>query len=503
MYDIAIIGGGINGTGIALEAASRGLKVFLCEQHDLASGTSSKSSKMIHGGLRYLEHAAFGLVQESLIERERLLNNAGHLIHPIPFIIPFEPNIRSYWKIRLGLFAYDLLNLKSSLPRSKAFDFSSSDEGNPLQPTFLKGFRYYDCIGDDSRLVIALARKAASFGAHIAPQTRCDQITPQENLWRLTLTPKHPSTPNTILAKVCINATGPWIDQTVNQVIRQPSQYQLCKVKGSHIVVPRLYPQREAYLLPCSDGRVVFTLPYLQQYTLIGTTDLVEKTDPSQATITPEEILYLCQIVTLYFKHVLKPRQIVASWSGMRALIHYGNQSATEITREAKIEDLLHTKEHPPLINLYGGKITTYRSLSETVVDKLKSLFPNLKPSLTRNLPLPGHLPQKDLASFEAALKKSHAWIEPQTLKRMISCYGAEIYDVLQGYNSIEQLGESFGHGLYAQEVGYLMHHEWAMEAEDILWRRTKLGIVFNEEETEALQKWMEKNVFKRAENDS
>lgn len=499
IYDIAIIGGGINGVGTALEAVSRGLSVVLCEQDDLASGTSSKSSKLIHGGLRYLEHSAFSLVKESLQEREILLHTAGHMVEPIPFIIPYEKNLRAAWLIRLGLYCYDLLNINSQLKKSKTLHFESLNEDpqnpNPIKRSIKKAFQYSDCTVDDARLVILVARLASQLGASIMTRSKCVDVQCDSNQsWNLSIkNMRDPSCPLTsIKAKVLINASGPWIKDTLDKIIKLPSNYKVKKVKGSHIIVPKLYEQKQAYLLQHRDGRVVFTIPYLKQYTIIGTTDIAFEDEPQTANITAEEIEYLCNVVNQYFHHPLKEKQIISSWAGVRALWDNGSVNPSQISRDCKIDTQLNAIQHPPLINIYGGKLTTYRSLGEKLINKLAALFPQLKESCSKELSLPGSMPYNTFDNFFASTQKLYSFVPTAVLLRLARNYGYDIKEILNDCQQFSDLGEDFGHGLTQKEIEFLIQNEWAETCEDILWRRTKFGLIYNNAQIKHLHEWLE-----------
>lgn len=498
IYDIAIIGGGINGVGTALEAVSRGLSVILCEQDDLASGTSSKSSKLIHGGLRYLEHAAFGLVKESLQEREILLRTAGHMVEPIPFIIPYEKNLRSAWLIRLGLYCYDLLNINSQLKKSKTLYFHNLNEDsqklNPIKRSIKKAFQYSDCTVDDARLVILVAKLASQLGASIITRSKCVDVQYDSNeSWSLSIkNMRDPSYPLTsIKAKVLVNASGPWIKDTLDKIIKLPSNYKVKKVKGSHIIVPKLYEQKQAYLLQHHDRRVVFTIPYLNQYTIIGTTDIAFEDEPQTAIVTAEEIEYLCNVVNQYFHHPLKEKQIITSWAGVRALWDNGSINPSQISRDCKIDAQLNSHQYPPLINIYGGKLTTYRSLGKKLINKLAALFPQLKKSYSKELSLPGSMPYNTFNDFFASAQKLYNFVPTAVLRRLAHNYGYDMSEILKDCQQLTDLGVDFGHGLTQKEIEFLIQNEWAETCEDILWRRTKLGLIYSNAQIKHLHEWL------------
>tara|TARA_R110002110_G_scaffold383245_2_gene594610 strand:- start:50707 stop:52242 length:1536 start_codon:yes stop_codon:yes gene_type:complete len=495
VYDIAIIGGGINGVGIALEAVSRGLSVLLCEQSDLANGTSSRSSKLAHGGLRYLEHSALGLVKESLSERDKLISNAPHLVQPIPFTIPIDKNCRSEFILKIGLLCYDLLNFRGKTKRSHAIKFDPNDPTNPIKRSIKKGLEYYDCTMDDARLVVSIAQQAKNMGAHILTRTTLVNSHYKDNgQWDLNLQSEGATKLIHHQAKVLVNATGPWIENTLTHCIPIKSQYRLRQVKGSHILVPKLYAEQRAYLLQHLDNRVIFTIPYCEQFTLIGTTDFPHVGDAAEVDITQVEIDYLMRAINHYFHHPIKPQDIVATWSGVRALWDDDAVNLASISRESKVE-VIHSKAHPPIINIFGGKLTTYRALSEKVIDELKQDLPHIKASVSKNLKLPGAFSETSFIDFMAKLAAEYTWLPASILRRMAKSYGVIIHDILSGCQKIEDLGIDFGHGLLEKEVCYLMEKEWACNAEDILWRRSKLGLFFQEQQIVTLEDYMQKKL--------
>ena len=387
--DLLIIGGGINGTGIAADAAGRGLSVMLCEQGDLASATSSASTKLIHGGLRYLEQFEFKLVHDALKEREILLKKAPHLIHPLAFILPYKKQLRPAWLLQIGLFFYDHLARRLTLPRSQKLNLRQSIEGKPLKKEYETGFRYYDCFCDDARLVIANAQAARDHGATIVTRTRCINTARHKDSWQVELEDLQNNTKITVSAKAVINATGPWVNQTLKTIfdLKPASEIQL--VKGSHIVVPKLYDGDHAYILQASDQRVVFTIPFQQQFTLVGTTDVALHHDPTTAKITEEEITYLCQVVNDYFHSAIDPNKIIWSYAGVRPLYGLSSTTPSKISRDYHFEMIDHDHQ-TPLLSIYGGKITTFRTLAEHALEKLKPYFSNMKESWTATAVLPG-----------------------------------------------------------------------------------------------------------------
>lgn len=481
-YDVLVIGGGINGTGIAADCAARGLKVLLCEQHDLASATSSNSSKLIHGGLRYLEHYEFRLVKEALAEREVLLKIAPHIMWPMQFRLPHQAHLRPAWLIRLGLFLYDHLATRVTLPASKGIQF---EQDSPLKAEITKGFEYADGWVDDARLVICNALAAQQAKGTIATRTRCIHAKREHDHWRVTLKPAGQASYH-IRAKSIVNAGGPWVAKLFDEALEEPSPQHVRLVKGSHIVVPRLHTQPHAYMLQNSDQRIIFVIPFEDNFSLIGTTDVEYEGDPSQVKISPEEIDYLIGICNSYFKQQISAADIVSSFSGVRPLLDDESSSAQAVTRDYKLE--LSTYDGKlPLLSVFGGKITTYRKLAQAAVDKLSPFFPHAGPCMTAKRPLPGGNFSAQ-ALLTEQYRQQYPWLPAALLQRFVRSYGTRTTMILQDASSLSDLGQQFGHGLYQAEVNYLIAHEWAMSAEDVLWRRSKLGLYFSTTETDYLQ---------------
>ncbi|WP_082971878.1 glycerol-3-phosphate dehydrogenase [Rheinheimera sp. SA_1] len=481
IYDVLVVGGGINGTGIAADCAGRGLDVLLCEQQDLASATSSNSSKLIHGGLRYLEHYEFRLVKEALAEREVLLKNAPHIMWPMIFRLPHQPHLRPAWLIRTGLFLYDHLAKRVTLPASRGIRFGAD---SPLQSHIKKGFEYADGWVDDSRLVVSNALAAAQYGTKIATRTRCIQARRQQDHWLVTLQPAQQAAYQ-IKTRAIVNAGGPWVAKLFDEALEDKSPQNVRLVKGSHIVVPRLHTQPHAYMLQNQDQRIVFVIPFEDNFTLIGTTDVEYHGDPAKVQISDEEICYLLQISNHYFNKQLTASDIVSSFSGVRPLLDDESASAQTVTRDYKLE--LSTQQGKlPLLSVFGGKITTYRKLAEAATDKLTEFFPGASGRWTANQPLPGG----DFSSVEvlsAELRAAYPWLPELLLRRYLRSYGSRARLFLQQAVTLADLGQDFGHGLFAAEVRYLMTEEWAQSAEDILWRRSKLGLYFSPAQTAVL----------------
>lgn len=487
-YDLAVIGGGINGVGIAADAASRGLRVYLCEQADLACATSSASSKLIHGGLRYLEHLDFRLVKESLKERANLLFRAKHLVKPLEFIFPHHPGIRSFYLIRLGLYLYDAMAGGTALPKSKKIQLKNHLAGSPLKNNYLRGFSYFDCRTDDARLVIANAQKAHSFGAVIQTNTPCIAAIRHQEDWEVFLQHGTASGEKKIRAKILINATGPWV-ASLSAQLGVTTQNSITLVKGSHIILPKWYEGDFAYILQTDDKRVVFVIPYLNNLALVGTTDVPFTGDPSQVEISHSEKIYLLNTLQHYFKHPFRPQDIIHSFSGVRSLLKDKSDLThpSRITRDYTFEVDTHKAI---LITLFGGKITTYRSFAEKVVNSLKPYFPNMEPYDEKKLILPGSEYSSD-PELIAILTKRYHWLPTDLMTRYTHQFGSRVEALLSNCHNISDLGIHFGNQLYQKEVDYLLVHEWACSAADILWRRTKLGYSFPKEKITALEKYI------------
>ncbi|KAF1054433.1 MAG: Aerobic glycerol-3-phosphate dehydrogenase [Stenotrophomonas maltophilia] len=486
VYDLAVIGGGINGTGIAADAAGRGLFVYLCEQDDLASHTSSASSKLVHGGLRYLEHHEFRLVSEALAEREVLLAKAPHLVRPLRFVLPHRPHLRPAWMIRAGLFLYDHLGKRKALPTSRSLRFGAD---SPLHESIRRGFEYSDCAVDDARLVVLNAMAAHERGAHVHPRTRCLSARRSKGLWHLHLERADGSL-YSIRARALVNAAGPWVARFLREDLRQTSPYGIRLVQGSHLVVPRLYPGEHAYILQNEDRRIVFAIPYLDRFTLIGTTDREYTGDPAQVSISEAETDYLLQVINAHFRTPLRREDILWSFSGVRPLCDDESDEPSAITRDYTLA-LQSAAGEAPLLSVFGGKLTTYRKLAEAALAQLAPWFPNMGPSWTEQAPLPGGEQMGSPAQLAAELLKRHEWLEAPLALRWASAYGTRVWRLLDEVSSPADLGEALGAGLYSREVDYLCREEWAREAEDILWRRSKLGLFLNPAEQRRLADYL------------
>ncbi len=487
-FDITIIGGGINGTAIARDAAGRGLRVLLVEQNDLSSGTSWTSSKLIHGGLRYLEQYAFKLVQEGLHERSILLKMAPHIIWPARFVLPHHSGLRPAWLLRLGLFIYDVLAGKSLLPGARRVDLIKDEAGASLQDRYRIAFEYSDCCVDDARLVVLNAVDAAGRGADIRTRTRFEKAERHNNEWHISLNAKGQH--STITSRILINASGPWIEEVNAMMPQEIERSHVKHIKGSHIVVPRVFNHDKAYIFQNADGRIVFAIPYHTDFTLIGTTDVTVTGDPAKVAISDEEIDYLCKLGSDYFKTPITKNDVVWSFAGIRAL--YDNRSLTEkdLSRDYLLQlDGNNTK--PLLLSVYGGKLTAARHLAEVALERIAPFIPMTK-SWTAHSSLPGG----DFAwnGFAELVKQSrNQWpflTEPHA-KRLVRAYGTRISKIIGNATTLEEMGECFGTDLTANEVRYLMKHEWAQTADDVLWLRSKLGLRFSPQQKDELAKFM------------
>lgn len=479
--DVLVIGGGVNGTGIAVDAAGRGLSVALCEKGDLGGATSSSSSKLIHGDLRYLEHYEFRLVKEALAEREVLLQKAPHIMWPLRFRLPHQKHLRPAWMIRIGLFLYDSLAKRKMLPRSKRIK-------NPLDSGLVSDiktcFEYSDGWVDDARLVVLNAIAAQKQGANIYTRTECLRAEKHGNRWHATLRDSDGKT-FTVSARSIVNAAGPWAVSFLDRVNDIDNPKAMRMVKGSHFVVPKLYDTNEAYILQNADGRIVFVIPYEDDFSLVGTTDENYVGDPGKAAISQEETDYLVDIVNTYFKTKITQKDIVHSYSGVRPLLEEANASAQELTRDYKVE-LEGDNASPILLNVFGGKITTYRKLSEHAVDKLVTLFPKAGRAWTKTAPLPGGS-FADKQSLQSELARDFPWLPQTNIVRYVCQYGLRCKQFLAGKTSIEEMGRDFGAGLFEAEVEYLISGEWARTLDDVLWRRTKHGLRLSTSQKEVL----------------
>ena len=490
MRDIFIIGGGINGCGIARDAAGRGYSVYLAEMGDLAQGTSSGSTKLIHGGLRYLEHYEFRLVREALMERERLWKCAPHIIWPLRLILPHHKGLRPAWLLRLGLFLYDHIGGRRLLPTTRTIDLRSDPAGKALKPDFARAFEFSDCWVDDARLVVLNARDAADRGAEIRTRTKAVAARRDGDHWVVEVEDLATGAREEIQARMLINAAGPWIDRVLGQTLGRNDAHNVRLVKGSHIVIRRKYEDTRSFFFQNSDGRIFFAIPYEDDFTLIGTTDEDFPGDPAAAAISDAEIDYLCQSASAYFAEPVRREDIVWTYAGVRPLFDDGASAAQEATRDYVLK--VDARNGAALMNIFGGKITTYRRLAETALEKIeRQLRPKGKP-WTGEAPLPGG----DFGVGEVdrqidMLQSDHLFLERNHARRLVRLYGTRARTLLARARSAADLGHRFGADLYAAEVDFLMRCEWARDARDVLWRRTKLGLRFSAEEIEALDAYM------------
>jgi glycerol-3-phosphate dehydrogenase len=486
-FDIAIIGGGINGTGIARDAAGRGLKVMLVEQNDLAFGTSSKSSKLIHGGLRYLEHGELRLVREALREREVLLRTAPHLVRPLRFVLPVNRARRSALLLRLGLAIYDWISVRKILPGTRELDLITDEAGKPLRRTFYHGYEYSDCFADDARLVVLNAVDAAERGAVIRTRTRC-VFAERTDIWRLVLNARGQR--DVVTARVLVNAAGPWVEIFGNTVLREQQAPRLRLDKGSHIVVRRLYQHDRAYILQAADGRAVFAIPFEGDFTLIGTTDQNFSGDPAAVVPTADEIDYLCGVINDYFRSSITAADVVWAYAGVRGLFDDGSRKPQDIGRDYTLVLDKHYGE-APLLTVYGGKITTYRRLAEDAFAQLSHFFPPSQPWTARS-PLPGgDFAYDALEKLVEQTLNTWPFLTADHARRLTRAFGTRVGNVLKTASKLDDLGTCFGADLTAAEVRYLMTKEWAETADDVLWRRSKLGLRLSDAQRAALDGFM------------
>jgi glycerol-3-phosphate dehydrogenase len=487
-FDLAIIGGGINGVGIARDAAGRRLRVLLVEQSDLASGTSSASTKLIHGGLRYLEHGEFRLVREALTEREVLLNLAPHIVRPLRFVLPHQPGMRSPLILRLGLFIYDHIGGRKRLPATDTVKLAGHPAGAPLKPGFKVGFEYSDGWVDDARLVVLNAMDAAAQGAEVMTQMPVVSARRESDHWLIE------TSTGWFRSKALVNAAGPAVLDVLKLAGGKP-HYGMRLVRGSHIVVPKLFDHSYAYFFQLPDGRIFFAIPYERDFTLIGTTDADHTGPLTDIRASEAEIEYLCDGVNRYFAMQIAPADVVWSYAGVRPLIDDGSGKPEAATRGYRLE-LSEKDDGPAMLSVYGGKITTYRHLGEEAVDLLAERLPALAgPAWTKSRPLPGgDFPVEGAQALQADLRQSYPFLEEKDAERIARAYGTRVYAWLGKARVWGDLGTSFGWGLSEAEVDYLARAEWASTAEDILWRRTKLGLRFGVAQQEALAQFMQRS---------
>jgi len=488
-YDLLVVGGGINGCGIARDAAGRGLKVLLCEQDDLAAHTSSASTKLIHGGLRYLEHYEFRLVRKALQEREVLLAAAPHIIWPLRFVLPHDRHLRPAWLIRAGLFLYDHMARRRRLPGSARVDLRRHPAGAALDGRFLEAFEYSDGWVDDARLVVLNALDAHERGATVLTRTRCESLAREGGGWRATLRARD-GTLRTLHARAAVNAAGPWAAQFLRDRSPVRSANGVRLVKGSHIVVPRMFDHPYAYIFQGPDGRIVFAIPYEDDFTLVGTTDVDFPGEARAAAITEEETAYLCAMAGRYFRRPLSPADVVWSYAGLRPLLSDHSPDAPSVTRDYALE---LDAAGAPLLSVFGGKITTYRRLAEEAVDRLVVALRAGGGAWTAGVPLPGgDLPDGDFGAFVAACARRWPWLAGPMLVRMAHAYGSRLERVVGDATGLGDLGGRVSPGLHERELEYLGRHEWVVTAEDVLWRRTKLGLRAGPGDAQRVEAWLE-----------
>ena len=491
IHDVFVVGGGINGCGIARDAVGRGYSVYLAEMNDLASGTSSGSTKLIHGGLRYLEHYEFRLVRESLMEREVLWRNAPHIIWPMRFVLPHAKGLRPAWLLRLGLFLYDHIGGRKLLPPTKTLDMRKDPAGKPLKSLFSRAFEYSDCWVNDARLVVLNARDAADRGAVIRTRARVTGARRENGLWTVDVEDQRTRAVEQVRARLVVNAAGPWIDHVLSAAMGQKDVHNVRLVQGSHIVIPRKFEGSRAYFFQNKDGRIIFAIPYEGDFTLIGTTDRDYRGDPNAVQISDAEATYLCEAASEYFATPVRREDIVWSYSAVRPLYDDGASKAQEATRDYVLKSD-GGNGVAPLINVFGGKITTYRRLAEAMLEKIEDLLGKRGTPWTAGAPLPG-------GDFEATgfdkevdrLKSSYPFLDLAHARRLVRLYGTRASMLLGLARSNTDLGRNFGADLFEAEVRYLMEHEWAATAADVLWRRTKRGLRFSREQAGALDEFM------------
>jgi glycerol-3-phosphate dehydrogenase len=488
--DLLVVGGGINGCGIARDAAGRGLSVILCEQDDLAAHTSSASTKLIHGGLRYLEQWHFRLVRKALQEREVLLASAPHLIRPLRFVMAHDAHLRPMFEIRAGLFLYDHLARRKRLAASKTLDLHRHPAGSGLNPRFRKGFIYSDAWTDDARLVVLNARDATERGATVLTRVRCEHAERRADEWRIQLVPTHSGVaPTIVYARALVNAAGPWVASFLREHTTVSTPRTVRLVKGSHIIVPQIFRHRFAYIFQNPDRRIVFAIPYEREFTLIGTTDVEHRGRPQDLDISAAEIEYLCTTVNRYFIRQISAGDVVHSYAGVRPLLDDESADAAKVTRDYALD--LDT-QGAPILNVFGGKITTFRRLAEEAVDQLCRALQLTAPPWTRSAVLPGgDLPGASLAVFLRAMARRFPWLPVMVRERYCRAYGTRIVKLIGAARNLAMMGEEVLPGLYEREIDYLCGYEWAQAAHDILWRRSKLGLHLPPDSAARLDAWL------------
>ena len=485
--DLIVIGGGINGAGIAADAAGRGLSVLMLEAKDLACATSSASSKLIHGGLRYLEHYEFRLVSEALAEREVLLKLAPHIAFPMRFRLPHQPHLRPAWMIRTGLFLYDHLGKRTSLPSSKGLRFGPE---SVLKSSLTRGFEYSDCWVDDARLVLLNAQEVVVRGGEVRTRTQVTRAYRENGLWVVEAKNADTGEVFTWRAKGLVNATGPWVKHFFDNGLELKSPYGIRLIKGSHIVVPRVHNQPQAYILQNEDHRIVFVIPWMDEFSIIGTTDVEYNGDPHDVKIDDNEVNYLLKVYNDHFKKQLSKDDIVWTYSGVRPLCDDESDSPQAITRDYTLD--VHDQDgKAPLLSVFGGKLTTYRKLAEHALDKLSGYYDNCGPAWTKNGVLPGGDLGTDRDSYAAQLRRRFTWLPEALARRYVRTYGTRAEQLIGTAQSLEDLGEHFGHHLYEAELRYLVAEEWVVELDDAIWRRTKLGMWLDDAQKQRVAQWL------------
>ncbi|WP_294991687.1 glycerol-3-phosphate dehydrogenase [uncultured Stenotrophomonas sp.] len=487
--DLLVIGGGINGAGIARDAAGRGLRVLLCEQHDLAAHTSSASSKLIHGGLRYLEQGEFGLVRKALGEREVVRRQAPHLVHPLRFVLPWEPHLRPRWMLRIGLWLYDHLGRRSpAFAASRRLDLHADVLGRWLLPGLRQAFSYADAQVDDARLVLLNALDAAQRGAQVQVRCRCTGLHPAQGRWQAALETAD-GRQHSVTARAVANAAGPWAGGLLERMQARSGGPALRLVQGSHIVLRRPWPDDSACLLQQPDGRVVFLLPFAHDHLLVGTTDTDYRGDPARCSVLPSEITYLCEAANRYLREPIRAGEVVWQFAGVRPLLADPDPHAAKLSRDYRLQ---LQSDPAPALHVLGGKLTTYRVLAEEALELLRPALPGMGPAWTATGdPLPGS-DWGDAAQAHARLLAQAPWLPADIARRWAGAYGSRSATLLQGVQGPDDLGEAFGAGLHAREVTFLRDHEWARSAEDVLWRRSKLGLQLDQAQIARLRAWME-----------
>ncbi len=494
VFDVLVVGGGINGAGIARDAAGRGLSVLLVEKDDLGGATSSASSKLIHGGLRYLEQFEFRLVAESLREREVLLRAAPHLVHPMRFVMPHVAELRPAWMIRAGLFLYDMLARRQTLPGSAAIDLSQAPYNDGLKPALRGGFIYSDCWVDDARLVIATARSAKARGVRIRTRTACTALRRDGSMWQATLRPAQGATEE-IRAKMVINVAGPWAKSFLTDIVALDVPFGLRLVQGSHIIVPKLYDGDHAFILQNDDRRVIFAYPYESNYTLIGTTDVELHGAPERCAASEEEVRYLCRAVNRYFLREVTERDVIHRYAGIRPLFDDGAGNPSQVTRDYALR-ISGEPGDAVLLSVFGGKITTYRRLSEEAVDTLRPWFPDMTGHWTEGEPLDGGEPGVGgISGFLLRAAHKYTWLPQAALNALVRRHGSNLDAVLAGATKLTDMGACFGGELYAREVDWFVEQEWAVTGEDVLWRRTKCGLHLTLVQQQAVTEYIKQRV--------